>query len=69
MFLGLIVKWTLSGADTSLMLPSDYPISQNPSTTLLVAVMNDSRWDVKMYSSEWALILELLSSACLIEFK
>jgi hypothetical protein len=68
-FFGLIVKWIIFGAETSLMLPSDYPISQCPSTTLLVAVMNYSRWDVKMNYSEWALILEDLSSVCLILFK
>jgi hypothetical protein len=61
MFLGLIVKCTVSGADTNLMLPSDPPISQNPSTTLLVAVINSSLCDVKIYSSECALIRELLS--------
>jgi hypothetical protein len=52
MLLGFIVRWTLSGADTSLILPSDYPTNQNPSTRLLVEVMKDSRRDVKIYSSE-----------------
>jgi hypothetical protein len=44
----LIVKRTLSGAETNLILPSDSPISQCPSTILLVAVINYSRWDVKI---------------------
>jgi len=39
---GLIVKCMTSGADTSLIDPSDSPISQELSMKLLVAVINYS---------------------------
>jgi hypothetical protein len=48
--LGLMVKCSWSGAETSRMLPSDSPMSQQPSTKLLTAVMNSSFWEVKTYS-------------------
>jgi hypothetical protein len=45
-----MVKCSWSGAETSRMLPSDSPMSQQPSTKLLTAVMNSSFWEVKTYS-------------------
>lgn len=62
---GLMVRWRTSGAETSLMLPSDSPISQQPSMKLLTAVMNSSFCEVNTYSSECALMREERSSACL----
>lgn len=65
-FLGLIVKCKQSGAETNRILPSDSPIIQQPSKKLLVAVINSSLCEVKIFSSAWALILDDLSSLCLI---
>ena len=62
MAFGLIVKWSVSGADTRRMLPSDSPIIQQPYGKLLVAVMNSYLCEVKTFYYEWELILEERSS-------
>jgi hypothetical protein len=48
-FLGLIVKWRQSGAETKRIVPSDSPIIQKPSIKLLVAVINSSLCEVNIF--------------------
>jgi len=51
------------------MLPSDYPISHEPSRKLLDAVMNYYFCEVKIYYSECVFILLDRSYDCLMLFK